>query len=76
MGYSPFSEEQRFKDESLFYDNKKKTLYRKALKNDSKNPSHIDLCSYADLRRVNPADLKYDSFLMLAIPIILKKVNE
>ena len=76
MGYSPLSEEQRFKDESLFYDNKKKTLYRKALKNDSKNPSHIDLCSYADLRRVNPADLKYDSFLMLAIPIILKKVNE
>ena len=76
MGYSPFCEEQRFKDESLFYDKKKKALYRKALKNDPKYPSHIDLCSYADLRRVNPADLKYDSFLMLAIPIILKKVNE
>ena len=76
MGYTPFSREQRFKDESLSYVPKKRNLYRKALKNDSKHPSHIDLCSYTDLRRINPADLKYDSFLMLAIPIILKKVRE
>lgn len=75
MGYSPFDEQQRFKDESLFYDLKKRTQYRKTLKNNDRAPSHIDLCSYRDLRRINPNDMKYDSFLMLAIPIILKKVK-
>ena len=75
MGYSPLDEQQRFKDEDLFYDIKKKAQYRKALKNNDSAPSHIDLCSYRDLRRINPNDMKYDSFLMLAIPIILKKVK-
>ena len=75
MGYSPFDEQQRFKDESLSYDIRKKAQYRKALKNNDRAPSHIDLCSYRDLRRINPNDMKYDSFLMLAIPMILKKVN-
>ena len=37
---------------------------------------HIDLCSYRELRRVNPDDMKYDCFLMLAIPKILEKVKE
>jgi len=75
MGYSPFNAQQRFKDECLFYDKKKKNEYRKSLKRQEQNPAHIDLCSYADLRRINPDDLKYDSFLMLAIPKILEKVG-
>ena len=75
MGYSPLNAQQRFKDECLFYDRKKKEQYRTGLKKKTKNPAHIDLCSYADLRRVNPDNMKYDSFLMLAIPKILKKVN-
>ena len=53
-----------------------KKRYRKGLKSYWQTPTHIDLCSYADLRRVNPDDLKYDSFLMLAISNILAKVNE
>lgn len=76
MGYSPLNDEQRYKDECLFYDKIKKTQYRHSLKKNSKNPAHIDLCSYADLRRINPDDLKFDSFLMLAIPKILDKVKE
>ena len=76
MGYSPFNKQQRFKDESLFYDIKKKQKYRKELKNNHRDPIHIDICSFADLRRINPDDLKYDSFMMLAIPKILEKVKE
>ena len=75
MGYSPLDAQQRFKDENLFYDKKAKGQYRKSLKRNAKHPAHIDLCSYADLRRINPNDLKYDSFLMLAIPKILEKVS-
>lgn len=76
MGYCPFDKQQHFMDECLFYDKKKRTQYRKNLKNTSMNPVHIDLCSYANMRRINPDDMKYDSFLMLAIPKILDKVNE
>lgn len=75
MGYYPLNESQRYKDESLFYNKKKRLLYRKSLKKNPENPTHIDLCSYADLRRINPNDMKYDSFLMLAIPYILNKVR-
>lgn len=75
LGYSPLNKEQHFKDESLSINMKKRKLYRKELKKDPQNPVHIDLCSYADLRRINPDDLKYDSFLMLAIPKILEKVR-
>lgn len=76
MGYSPLNTQQRFKDESLFYDAKKKAQYRKSLKDNANAPTHIDLCSYRDLRRINPNDMKYDSFLMLAIPKILEKIKK
>ena len=39
-------------------------------------PAHINLCSFKELRRVDPDNRKYDSFLMLAIPIILDKIKE
>lgn len=70
LGFRPLSPEEHIEDEEKFGDAKKQ--YRKKLKSYSKDPVHIDLCSYADLRRVNPDDMKYDSFLMLAIPKILK----
>ena len=73
MGFRPLSPEEHVKDEEKFGDAQKQ--YRKRLKNNSEDPAHIDLCSYADLRRINPEDLKYDSFLMLAIPKILKKLR-
>lgn len=71
MGFRPLSPEEHVEDEEMFGDTKKRN--RKKLKNDFK--AHIDICSYADLRRVNPEDLKKDSFLMLAIPAILKKLG-
>lgn len=76
LGYSPLNAQQRFKDESLAHYKVKRKAYRKHLKRDPVNPAHIDLCSYADVRRVDPDNLKYDSFLMLAIPKILEKINK
>ena len=76
MGYRPLNNEEHIHDERLFGDIRKQ--YRKELKNNTKEDGtpHIDLCSYRELRRVNPDDMKYDSFLMLAIPKILEKVKE
>lgn len=76
MGYSTISNEQRLTDEGLAYDKAKRSQYRKSLKRDWKAPSHIDLCSFSDLRRIDPDNMKYDSFLMLGIPEILKEVGE
>ena len=73
MGFRSLSEQERLKDERLFGEDKKQ--YRNQLKKNSKDPVHIDLCSFSELRRINPNDLKYDSFLMLAIPGILKKLG-
>lgn len=79
LGYRPMNTKERFHYESLQVEgNGKKNQkdYCKSLKRNDKDPVHIDLCSYHDLRRINPDDLKYDSFLMLAIPIILHKVDK
>ena len=46
--------------------------YMSALKGLKKKGRHIDICSYKDLRRVNPGDMKYDFFLMLAMPQIMR----
>lgn len=78
LGYRPLSREEHFQLESLhveFKNTDKKKAYLDNLKNNDKDPAHIDLCSYAELRRIKPEDLKYDSFLMLAIPSILNKVK-
>lgn len=66
MGFSPLSIEERYEFECLFGQERKYMI--KSLK---KNLKHIDLCSNRDLRRVNPSDVKYDYFLMLAMPQIL-----
>lgn len=79
MGYRPFNNEERYRDEALhvqFRNKDKIKRYRDSLKKNDHILAHIDLCSYRDLRRINPVSLKYDSFLMLAIPRILKVVNE
>ena len=73
MGYRPFNDEERYQYESLFGEGRK--AYCKEMKNNASDPAHIDLCSYRDLRRINPDDLKYDSFLVLAIPTILNKTK-
>lgn len=73
MGFRSLNKEERIRDERLFDDAKKQ--YRTRLKKDPSDPVHIDICSYAELRRIDPESLKYDSFLMLAIKDILKKVR-
>ncbi|MBP5547371.1 MAG: hypothetical protein J6X58_00580 [Bacteroidales bacterium] len=75
MGFRPLTKEERLEDESIAYDKKRRKEYRDNLKKRAKDPAHIDLCSYRTLRRVNPDDMKYDSFLMLAIPKILEKTK-
>lgn len=71
LGFSPLTDKERIADELKF--GKAREQYRKGLKKDSKCPKHIDLCSYHDLQRRNPADMKYDCFLMLAMVRILKE---
>lgn len=71
MGFRPLSLKERLQDERSF--GKEKEQYRSQLKKNAQDPVHIDLCSFAELRRINPSDLKYDSFLTLAIPRILKQ---
>lgn len=70
LGFAPFSKEDMYKDEEFF--GKERLEYRKIQKKAFK---HIDLCSYHDLKRLSPEDMKYDCFLMLAIPYILSVVK-
>ena len=67
LGFRPLTDEERLQDECCFGEERK--AYRKRLK---KKGVHIDLCSYRKLRRTNPGDMKYDCFLMMAMPRIYK----
>ena len=67
MGFSPLTKEDWYEIERCF--GKERKLLIKGLK---KKGRHIDICSYKDLRRVNPGDMKYDFFLMLAMPQIMR----
>jgi len=70
IGYRPLSEEEAYTDETNIG---KRNPYRKQLKNKHHDPSHIDIISFADLKRINPEDQKYDCFIILAMPLVLKK---
>ena len=79
LGYRPLSSEEHYHLDCLhveFHNAEKKKRYLDKLKNNEIDAAHVDLCSYANLRRIKPEDLKYDSFLMLAIPKIMKKVGK
>lgn len=76
LGFKPLSNRQRLEDECAVKDKDGRSKYRKGIKRKWESPSHIDLCSFAELRRVDPDNMKYDSFLMLGIPHILRKVGE
>lgn len=76
MGFRSLNNEERLYDESLAPYKTRRKGFRDNLKSDENKLAHIDLCSNSDLRRVNPDDMKYDSFLMLAIPKILEKIRE
>ena len=54
-------------------------MYREA---DSRLPTllkpqfkHVNLCSYRDMRRIDPANMKTDCFLMMAMPEIWLKAT-
>lgn len=70
LGFSPLSLEERWEDAQNFGSTRK--VFRKNLKDKG---HHIDLCSYQDLHRIDPANMKYDCFLMLAMVRILKEAN-
>ena len=74
LGFRPMNEQERARYESLF--GEKRKAYYQRLKSDATSPVHIDIRSYRDLRRADPDNLKYDSFLMLAIPLILDKIRK
>lgn len=71
LGYRPLKKEELYDIECSFGQDRKDKI--KKYKNDFK---HIDLCSSKNLRRLNPADVKYDYFLMLAMPqIVLSSIR-
>lgn len=74
MGVRYFNKQERIRDERSFGGAKKQ--YRNRLKKNASDPVSVDICSFAELRRINPGDMKYDSFLMLAIPKILERIGE
>lgn len=67
MGFTPLKRADWYEIESCFGGDRKHKI--KELK---KKGRHIDICSYNNLRRVNPSDMKYDYFLMLAMPQIMR----
>ena len=68
MDFYPLQESDWYELENCFGEERNdKIRYLK-----KKKYKHIDLCSYKNLRRVNPADIKYDYFLMLAMPQIMR----
>ena len=69
LGFSPFSPQEHYEYNRRFGDSR--SSYRNKLKKNEAH--HINLCSYDDLRRIDPDNMKYDSFLMLAMVRILKE---
>lgn len=67
-GFVPLTAKEHYEDNMRF--GASRNSYRKKLK---KKTHHIDLCSYQELRRINPSDMKYDCFLMMAMVRILKE---
>lgn len=69
LGFSPFSPQEHYEYNRRF--GSSRSSYRNKLKKIEAH--HINLCSYDDLRRIDPDNMKYDSFLMLAMVRILRE---
>jgi len=67
LGYRPLNPVELWEFSTKI--GEERDIYRKRKRDTEK--AHVDLCSCHDLRRINPSDLRYDYFLILAIPIIL-----
>lgn len=68
MGYRAYTMEEFYEDMMRYEEQQKH--YRNQMKREK---AHIDICSNRTLRRIDPDAMRYDSFLMLAIPEILDK---
>ena len=68
LGFRPLMPDEKYKFSTLI--GKEKDNYRKSKRDNEK--AHLDLCSYHELRRINPGDMRYDYFLMLAAKYILR----
>ena len=73
LGFRPLGKKEKLEYEHLFTHQRENYLSK--LKKDAESPQHMDICSNKELRRVDPDNMRYDSFLMLAIPLIMKKVR-
>ncbi len=72
LGYTPYTKALNYKLFTSYGDEKRKLI--KKLKNvGGANKYHVDLRSCNELIRVNKEDIKYDYFLTLCIPHILKR---
>lgn len=69
LGFRPLNAEEALEDELAL---SQRNSRRSALKKRAEDPAHIDIASYRDLKRINPQDMKYDCFIILAIPYILR----
>ena len=68
LGFFSYTAEEQWRYTRKF--GSERSSYRKTLKDKG---HHINLCSYHDLRRIDPGNKKYDCFLMLAMVRILKE---
>lgn len=68
LGFRPLNAEECYTEEMSVG---QRDEYRSRLKKKEFSPAHIDITSFADLKRISPEDQKYDYFIMLAIPTIL-----
>lgn len=69
LGFSPFTPQEHYEYNCRF--GSSRSSYRNGLKKNKGH--HINLCSYEDLYRIDPDNMKYDSFLMLAMVRILRE---
>lgn len=69
LGFSPFGPQEHYEYNCRF--GSSRSSYRNGLKKNKGH--HINLCSYEDLYRIDPDNMKYDSFLMLAMVRILRE---
>ena len=72
LGYSPYTVEQIYNDINL--SSQKRSAERKRLKKEKS--THINLCSYGQLKRIDYENFKYDCFLILSMDKIIKKANK
>lgn len=71
QGYRPYTPEEHYSDELRC--GKERIAHRKELK--KKRKCHIDMCSYRDLRHIDPGVIKNDCFITLAIDFVLTREN-